>query len=323
MRLDTTSKHRNRPIHNSVRMLLAALLLIVGAIVLAACSSGEPAQQEKRAVPSASKAADGSAVSSDASAIREELKQSAEAAAKPTGWSIALKMDQELEENGQHSAMGMTSDGPVRREPLQMKQAIASEYGGKKSELETFLTADGYYMHDLASDDWTRMAKSVIPQVKETLSDYQIKPSVPLERLASVADKLQRSMDSGNQILYVYTGDGSDEGARAIIDDILRGTFGGSAMTQEVEDSIAVEQFEYKQAIDSQTKLPTKASLKLGLTIELQAGHRSSLSETLEVLYSKWNDSSAIIVPEAAKNAQEVTPPTPEQLEEVDKLLGQ
>ncbi|EFM09110.1 hypothetical protein PaecuDRAFT_4113 [Paenibacillus curdlanolyticus YK9] len=320
--MDKLDQRRNHQI-KGMRALLAVVLLLAGIVLLAACSSEQPAQQDKRAVPSASKAEE-SVAASEAAAIREELAQSAQAASNPAGWAITLKLDQQLDENGQPSKMNMTSEGPVRREPLQLKQTIISEYGGETSKMETILTPDGYYMHDMTSDDWTRMAKSVIPQVKETLSDYQIMPSEPIERLATASEKLQRTTTAdGGQIQYVYTGDGKDAGARALIDDILRGTFGGSAMTQEVVDSIAVEQFEYKQSIDAQTKLPAKVGLKLELTIELQAGHRSKLSETLDVSYSKWNESTAITVPDSAKQAEEVTPPTPEQLEEVDRLLGQ
>src|SRR3569832_970031 len=107
-------KQRTYQIKYSARTLLATMFLLAGIALLTSCSSEKPVQQEKRAVPSARKAEE-SASAADVTAIREELEQSAQAAAKPAGWSITLKLGQQLNENGQPSKMDMSSVGPVRR----------------------------------------------------------------------------------------------------------------------------------------------------------------------------------------------------------------
>jgi hypothetical protein len=280
------------------------MLLITAGVLLQAtlaCSSGK----NEEAV-----------TSGEASKLQQQLEQAAEAAAKPKTWSIEMKLGQKMNEE----TMDMTTAGVVVREPLRMKQSIQSEYEGEKSKLETILTPDGYYMHDLTTDDWTRMTASVIPKVKETLSNYQVKPSEPLKKLEQSADKLKSSTNSAGQLQYDYTGDGTDAGARAIIDDVLRGTFGGGTMTKEVVDTIKVKSFTYQLTTDAASKLPIHVNMAMELTMELEKGQPATLNQTLDIKYSDWDGGQSVTVPEAAKKAEEVTPPTQELIDELERL---
>ncbi|GFN32744.1 hypothetical protein PCURB6_30040 [Paenibacillus curdlanolyticus] len=243
-------------------------------------------------------------------AVRKQLEQSAEAAEKPKAWTIEMRLAQQLEEGGEVTKLDMTTTGPVIKEPLRMKQTIQTAFEDENSKLETYLTPDGYYMHDLTTDDWMKMAEDVIPQVKETLSDYQIRPSEPIARLAVAADKLQRKGQEDGSTEYVYTGDGTDEGARAIIEDVLRGTFGGSAMTQEVTDSIQVQQFAYRLSVDPATRLPQEVHMTMEISLALTQAAQSTLHETLDIAYRDWNGKPNIEVPEAAKKAEAIEPPS-------------
>ncbi|MBD3920737.1 hypothetical protein H8B09_18370 [Paenibacillus sp. PR3] len=254
--------------------------------------------------------------SGDASKLQQQLEQAAEAAAKPATWTITMKLSQNLDEE----TMNMTTTGDVVREPLQMKQSIQSEYEGEKSKMETILTPDGYYMHDLATDDWTKMAASAIPQVKQTLSDYQVKPSEPLKRLEVSSAQLKGSTNTAGQLQYDYTGDGTDAGAKAIIDDVLRGTFGGGTMTKEVADTIKVNSFTYQLTTDATTKLPMDVKMAMVLSIEFEKGHPTTLNQTLDITYSGWDGGQTVTVPEAAKKAEEITPPTQDLIDELQRL---
>jgi len=246
---------------------------------------------------------------SEGETMRRQLEQSADAAAKPPAWTIEMKLAQQLEESGKLTKLDMTTTGPVEREPLRMKQTIQTKFETENSKLETYLTPDGYYMHDLTTGDWMRMAEDIVPQVKETLSDYQIRPSEPIRRLAAAADKLKREQKTDGYEEYVYNGDGKDEGARAIIDDVLRGTFGGGAMTKEVAASIQVRQFAYRLTVDSATKLPSGVHLTMAISIAFTPDERSTLNETLDIAYNGWNGKPGIEVPEEAKKAESITPP--------------
>ncbi|PWW08441.1 hypothetical protein DFQ01_101163 [Paenibacillus cellulosilyticus] len=274
---------------------------VITLLMTIACSSGKTEE---------------TTVSGDASKLKQQLEQSAEAAAKSKTWSIEMKLGQKLGEE----TMDMTTSGPVVREPLQMKQSIESEYEGEKSKMETILTSDGYYMHDLTSGDWTRMTASVIPQVKETLSDYQVNPSEPIKQLEQSSDKLKSSTNSAGQLQYDYSGDGTDAGAKAIIDDVLRGTFGGGTMTEEVADTIKVNSFTYQLVTDATSKLPMSVSMAMVLSIEFEKGEPVTLNQTLDIKYSDWEGGQTVTVPEEAKKAEEVTPPTQDLIDELERL---
>lgn len=282
------------------RLMLLSTAVITLLMTLG-CSSGKTEEE---------------ATSGDASKLRQQLEQSAEAAAKPKTWSMKMTLGQKMDEE----TMDMTTTGVIVREPLQMKQSIQSEYAGEKSKMETILTPDGYYMHDLTTGDWTRMAASVIPEVKETLSDYQVKPSEPIKLLEQSADKLRVSTNAAGQLQYDYTGDGTDTGAKAIIDDVLRGTFGGGTMTQEIADTIKVNSFTYQLTTDATSKLPVDVKMAMELTIEFEKGTPAKLNQTLDITYSDWDGGQSIAVPEAAKKAEEVTPPTQELVDELQRL---
>jgi len=281
------------------RMLLLGTACMTLLMTLA-CSSGK----KEEAAPS------------DDALKLQQLEQSAEAAAKPAAWTITMKLGQKLDEE----TMDMTTTGDVVREPLKMKQSIQSEYEGEQSRMETILTPDGYYMHDLATDDWTKMTASVIPQVKETLLDYQVKPSEPLKRLEASLAQLKSSTNAAGRLQYDYTGDGTDAGAQAIIEDVLRGTFGGETMTEEVADSIKVNSFTYQLTTDAATKLPVDVKMAMGLSVEFEKGHPATLNQTLDITYSDWGGGQIITVPEAAKKAEEIMPPTQELIDELERL---
>ncbi|WP_127531937.1 DUF6612 family protein [Paenibacillus kobensis] len=287
-RADIRGRHR---ISSFLRFLSAGRVWMasIGAavVLLAGCSSGEP----------------------KGSTLQQQLEQSAEAASKPAAWTIEMKLAQQLEEGGKLTKLDMTTTGPIEREPLRMKQTIQTAFETENSKLETYLTPDGYYMHDLTTDDWMKMAEDVLPQVKETLSDYQIRPSEPVSRLAKASDKVQAEQKQDGHTEYIYSGDGKDEGARAIIDDVLRGTFGGGAMTKDVAASIQVEKFEYQLAVDSATQLPSEVHMTMAISIAFTPNVRSTLNETLDIKYSGWNETPTIEVPEAAKKAELVAPP--------------
>lgn len=282
----------------SMLLLGAACMMLM---VMAACSSGKKEE---------------TSASGDATKLQQQLERSAEAAAKAATWTITMKLGQKLDAE----TMDMTTTGDVVREPLQMKQSIQSEYEGEKSQMETILTPDGYYMHDMATDDWTKMTASAIPQVKETLSDYQVKPSGPLKRLEVSSAHLKGSTNAAGLLQYDYTGDGTDAGAKAIIDDVLRGTFGGGTMTKEVADTIKVNSFTYQLTTDATTKLPIDVKMAMVLSIEFEKGQPATLNQTLDITYSAWNGGQKITVPEAAQKAEEITPPTQELIDELNRL---
>ncbi|GMK38174.1 hypothetical protein PCCS19_12280 [Paenibacillus sp. CCS19] len=288
------------PIRAGIRLMLQCTVGIT-LMMTVACSSDK---------------AEETTSSGDASKLQQQLEQSAEAAAKSKTWTIEMKLGQKMDEE----AMDMTTTGVVVREPLQMKQSIDSEYAGEKSKMETILTPDAYYMHDMATDDWTRMTASVIPEVKETLSDYQVKPSEPVKRLEASSSKLRGSTNEAGQLQYDYIGDGTDAGATAIIDDVLRGTFGGGTMTKEIADTIQVNSFTYQLTTDQATKLPVDVKMAMELTIEFEKGQPSTLHQTLDIKYSDWDGGQTVTVPEAAKKAEEITPPTQDLIDELERL---
>jgi hypothetical protein len=156
--------------------------------------------------------------------------------------------------------------------------------------------------------------------VKETLSDYQVNPSGPLKLLEQSSDKLKSSTNSAGQLQYDYTGDGTDAGATAIIDDILRGTFGGGTMTKEVADTIKVSSFTYQLTTDATSKLPIDVKMAMTLNIEFEQGQPVTLNQTLDIAYSGWDGGQSIKVPEVAKKAEEITPPTQELIDELERL---
>lgn len=308
---EVDARQRQRQNKSAIKPVLFIAVLFT-TMMLTGCAGGSPA-----------KGTDSEAGGKDAEALREQLQQSAAAADKPANWTIEMKLGQKLDEGGQVFAMNLTTVGPVEREPLRMKQSIQSQYEEENSKMETILTPDAYYMHDLATDDWMRMTESAIPEAKETLSDYQIRPSEPIKRLAAAADKLHATKQADGSLSYDYDGDGTDAGAKAIIDDILRGTFGGKAMTEDITESIQVKAFVYRMAVDSATKLPKTVNMSMALSIEFEPGHRSILNQTLDIAYGKWGTTPAITVPDAAKSGEEIMPPTQELIDELERLQGE
>ncbi|SDS95898.1 hypothetical protein SAMN05444162_2702 [Paenibacillaceae bacterium GAS479] len=284
---------------------------IIAMLVVAGCTDSAGGEQKQTSPgPTATAGSAQQEKGTDdpgAKKAEDVLKQGIEAVKGAESLQFAMVLKQEMMTDGETTSMSMSNDGSVIVEPLTIKQSTVNEYMGEKSMVDSYLTADGYYMYDPSTKAWSRVLATEVPKVKASLSDLQIAPVKELEKILPHTAVFSSGTESGSQVLE-YKGTGSDKAADALVRDLLRSTMGIDDLEASVRDSIKVSSLDYKLIFEGKTDRLKQLVATSQLTIEYDPGNPSTLKQSLTINYSKWNEVAPITVPEEAKNAPEVMP---------------
>ncbi|AJY74585.1 DUF6612 family protein [Paenibacillus beijingensis] len=264
----------------------------------------------------------GSATADGAEEAARILARAQQATAAVSGFNLAMSLQQVLVTGEDTSKLSMTNTGHMELKPLAMKQTTKTDLDGEASTIVSYLTPDGYYMHDLTNKEWSQMDPSEIPKIKETLSDFQTAPSAELAKIAKYADhfSVKENEDDGKTTV-VYDGDGIDSDAKALTMELLRSTLGTDQMEQQVKDSINVKSLAYSLTFDRATGYPLQLKAEGDVTVEYEPGKPSKLHQTFVLTYSGWNEKAAVTVPKEGRDAPSVIPPSEELLDELTEGL--
>jgi hypothetical protein len=221
-------------------------------------------------------------------------------------YAIRMQLNQALVHEGTQEKLKVNSEGTVSLDPLMMEQTVRSDYDGDVTEMKTILAPDAYYIHDTTIGIWNKLPKSEIASVRGALSDFQVDPHGQMERMRKFADSFKVEKNGGQTVLTLTE---KDNGAKELLNDILKSTLNGGQLSKEANDSIAIGQLNYKATLDAKTNELIRLDVVSDMKIEFEPGVPMSVNQTLAVNYGEFNSAAKVAIPQEAKDAPEIMGP--------------
>lgn len=296
-------------LHRAVPGLLILLLVMFLLLVVPACSRGGkvPVNEEPQT---------GSEAQGD-----ELLRRSAAAADKASRFSLTMKLKQQLQSNEGEESLELASDGRVERNPLRIDQMVVTGTGEEEVKQRTLWDGKTYYVEDLTfGEGWSRIPETDKGSVEETISGFQKAPGQQIEQLRQTAGGEVQVSGTGKNILKYESGENS-EANRKLLTELLRSTLGAQSMTREAGESLKIEKLSWEIEVSKHKDLPARILTDASFSIELEPGNAVHLQQTLEVSYSKWEETPAILIPEKARTAPEMSIPSEEEQREMERQI--
>jgi len=274
------------------RMARTGLVWLPAAILLAACSSGQP---EASPSPSATETA-------DERSADEWLIMAQNAAREMGKYAFELQMNQKLGEEGKEGRSDVRVDmlGRVERNPLKLDQTIRSVIDKEQSTVRSIVTPEAYYMYLPEYEEWSKLSKESAAENAATLSDFQVRPELAVQRIQQLGRSLTAE-SNGSLVTVRYDGDGPE--ASAFAAGLLRSTLGIADPEADVAERVKIGKMTVIFTMDAEKHWPLTYRIESDLTVELNKGEQTPISQTMAGTYSKPNATAPIVVPKEALNA--------------------
>jgi len=226
--------------------------------------------------------------------------------------SASIDMSQLIEVPAQGISMNTTSDMTMDMviEPLSVYQngTTTMTVPGEESssqpqeiEIESYMTEDGFFMHDTMSEQWVKMPTDMYDQMM-SMSENQADPAQQLKDLKPfMEDFVFEQTDSE----YVLKLEASGEQFNELIQKQLAETM-PEMMVEEEEllQDIKIENVNYEIFIDKETFNTTALNMVMDMTMPVE-GEEMKLSQNLKSTFIKYNEVEAIQVPQEILDSAE------------------
>ncbi|WP_342542838.1 DUF6612 family protein [Paenisporosarcina sp. FSL H8-0542] len=228
--------------------------------------------------------------------------------------SADLDMVQKVEVPAQDVAMDSTSKMTMDLivDPLSMHQkgTTSTTIPGEESsgqpqemEMESFMTADGFFTHDNMSQQWMKLPKDVYEQMI-SISQKQADPSQQLKDLEAFMDDFTFNQDDKEYVLKLSA---AGEKFNELIQKQLAETMPElGADEQEMLKELNIKKVDYEIHIDKETFNTTALNVVMDMTMAVD-GEEMTLYQDMKSTFSNYNGVKKIVVPqEVLDTAQEM-----------------
>lgn len=228
--------------------------------------------------------------------------------------SADLDMVQKVEVPAQNVAMDSTSKMTMDLivDPLSMHQkgTTSTTIPGEESsgqpqemEMESFMTADGFFTHDNMSQQWMKLPKDMYEQMI-SISQKQADPSQQLKDLEAFMDDFTFNQDDKEYVLKLSA---AGEKFNELIQKQLAETMPElGADEQEMLKELNIKKVDYEIHIDKETFNTTALNVVMDMTMAVD-GEEMTLYQDMKSTFSNYNGVKKIVVPqEVLDNAQEM-----------------
>jgi len=292
-----------------MKKTLLALLLVMGMALLAACgeSNKEPvssetpttaSQGEQNNTEDANKEEDATTedTATDAEAEKELFVAVVTEANNLDSFTIKMTADQTIDMAGEVMETKTVSDMDITMKPeLAFKQLTKVEAAGVIQEVDSYFTADGFFVKDPASDAWMKLPAEMMDQVLQGINQESLDPSAQLAQLVDFSESFAVEEKDGN---YVFTLNAKGEEFNSLLTEQL----GEQAAAL---GSFEVSAAEYVIVVEKSTNKLLKMDVFSDMKLQAE-GQDMSIVSTITTEYSNHNGIEAIELPEAALNAEEI-----------------
>lgn len=228
--------------------------------------------------------------------------------------SADLDMVQKIEVPAQDVAMDSTSKMTMDLivDPLSMHQkgTTSTTIPGEESsgqpqemEMESFMTADGFFTHDNMSQQWMKLPKDMYEQMI-SISQKQADPSQQLKDLEAFMDDFTFNQDDKEYVLKLSA---AGEKFNELIQKQLAETMPElGADEQEMLKELNIKKVDYEIHIDKETFNTTALNVVMDMTMAVD-GEEMTLYQDMKSTFSNYNGVKKIVVPqEVLDTAQEM-----------------
>lgn len=228
--------------------------------------------------------------------------------------SADLDMVQKVEVPAQDVAMDSTSKMTMDLivDPLSMHQkgTTSTTIPGEESsgqpqemEMESFMTADGFFTHDNMSQQWMKLPKDMYEQMI-SISQKQADPSQQLKDLEAFMDDFTFNQDDKEYVLKLSA---AGEKFNELIQKQLAETMPElGADEQEMLKELNIKKVDYEIHIDKETFNTTALNVVMDMTMAVD-GEEMNIYQDMKSTFSNYNGVKKIVVPqEVLDNAQEM-----------------
>lgn len=228
--------------------------------------------------------------------------------------SADLDMVQKIEVPAQDVAMDtsskMTMDLIVDPLSMHQKGTTSTTIPGEEStgqpqeiEMESFMTADGFFTQDNMSQQWTKLPKDMYEQMI-SISQKQADPSQQLKDLEIFMDDFTFNQDDKEYVLKLSA---SGEKFNELIQKQLAETMPElGADEQEMLKELNVKKADYEIHIDKKTFNTTALNVVMDMTMAVD-GEEMNMYQDMKSTFSNYNGVKKIVVPqEVLDNAKEM-----------------
>lgn len=277
----------------------ALALLALPPLLLSAC--GSEAAEEHRKPPEAKR-----------TPAAQALDEARIAAGRFKKYAFDIRMEQRLTSDKTEDVK-VEMQGLAEREPLKLDQTIHTTLGGESSDVRTVIVPEGYYMYVPEFEEWSKLSAETAADNTETLSDFQADPGKAIEAMAGLAGRATLEEDDGTRTVRY---EGTEAEAKTYAMKLLQSTLGltDTDLDQRLKDSMKISKLRLSVTLDTTEGWPLSYRIESGLSLELEAGKRTTVETTMNGSYGDINKSAAVVLPEEAKGALDP--------DEIDKELG-
>lgn len=280
-----------------VRKMLLLLVLVVAIVSLTACGEGE--QGTSTGTPETTSASSGN---STASGNEKELFVAVLGeTSNLDSFSITMTAESQMESDGVNMDNKTESAMDIVLKPeIAYKQFTTVEAEGQKQEVESYFTADGFFMKDPTSDSWVKLPNELKELAFQSVDQQALDPSAQLSELLDYADQFNVIEKDG---IYTFTLKAQGEAFSDLIQEKLdeQETVWGQAMDMEIKA------LEYTVQVDKKSNNLLAMDIYMDMSmLESENSPAMSIKSNINMNYSNHNEIKEIVVPEAAANAEEL-----------------
>ncbi|MDG5473560.1 hypothetical protein P6709_17610 [Jeotgalibacillus sp. ET6] len=235
--------------------------------------------------------------------LEEVYEKSVQAGEDISSMEAVIQMNQNLTIPGEEMEMktNSTIDMDMVLEPLALYQKVETTGEGMmESEeamtVESYLTEDGFYMYDAASEQWTKLPKEMSDEIIQ-LSNSQNQPNEQLKALEPFMEDFSFEQDDSS---YILTLNASGEKFSEFLIEQASETMPDLGMGMSAEELFKDTQFEdvmYEIEIDKETFLPSRLDMDMTMIMTMQ-GESLEIEQQSETVYENFNTIDEITVPQ-------------------------
>lgn len=228
--------------------------------------------------------------------------------------SASLDMSQLIEMPSQAVSMNTTSNMTMDMmvEPLSVYQkgTTTMTVPGEDSstepqevEMESYMTEDGFFMHDNMSQQWMKLPSDMYDQMM-AMSDKQADPAQQLKDLEPfIKDFIFEQTDTEYVLKLAASGDQFNELIQKQLTEMMPEAL---VEGEELLKGLNIEKVNYEIFIDKETFNTTALNMVMDMTMAVE-GEKMKLSQDLKSIFSNYNKVEPIKVPqEVLDSAQEM-----------------
>lgn len=228
--------------------------------------------------------------------------------------SASLDMSQLIEMPSQavsmNSTSNMTMDMMVEPLSVYQKGTTTMTVPGEDSstepqevEMESYMTEDGFFMHDNMSQQWMKLPSDMYDQMM-AMSDKQADPAQQLKDLEPfIKDFIFEQTDTEYVLKLAASGDQFNELIQKQLTEMMPEAL---VEGEELLKGLNIEKVNYEIFIDKETFNTTALNMVMDMTIAVE-GEEMKLSQDLKSIFSNYNKVEPIKVPqEVLDSAQEM-----------------